>query len=299
MASVQEIADWIVSSFDMKESTKLDVLVERVLRQRGAHRFAASSEAIAKTDRVLYELQSRRPEDLPFDFHASDEYRLIGKQRIRPSDSAVTAEIRGRLALSVPMLDAVYNCGDLTFERICAGVMHLSGATVARATCSPDDGGIDIYGRIPLRNPDPLIARNLIGTTILNKGLLFLGQCKCHDPKLRIGRPDLDNFHGAVKHCLSQYEGNHHPPNQRVPPDFYRAHETCVQLFFTTGEFADTAIGAANAMDTILINGYQIAQFLIYHKIGVSVRGRAAIDQSALAAWAYKFGPASPQCSIV
>ena len=197
MATVQEIANWVVASFDMRESVKLDSLIERVLQQQGVPRFAASTEAIAKTDKVLAELQSRRPQDLPFDFHGANEYRLIGKQRTRPTDSPATAEVREKLSLLTPILEAMYASGDIMFEKVCAGLMSLSGASDAYATCSTDDGGIDVYGRLSLRLPDVSINQNLIGTCLLNKRFLFLGQCKCYDPATRIGRPDLDNFYGA------------------------------------------------------------------------------------------------------
>lgn len=275
----------------MRESVKLDALIERVLQQQGVSRFAASSEAIAKTDKVLAELQSRRPQDLPFDFHGANEYRLIGKQRTCPTDSPRTAEVREQLPLLMPMLEAVCACGNLIFEKICAGLMHLSGTSNAYATCSTDDGGIDIYGRLPLRLPDVGVNQNIISTHLLDKKYLFLGQCKCYSPTMRIGRPDLENFWGAVAHCLSQYEGNYHPPSHRVPSSFYRKNETCICLFFTTADYTDTAIGAANAMDIILINGRQIAEFLIYHKIGLSDEGNTSVNLASLKTWAHSFGP--------
>lgn len=275
------------------ESIKLDALIERVLQQHGVARFAASAEAIAKTDKVLTELQSRRSQDLPFDFHGSNEYRLIGKQRTRPTDSAAATTIRERLPLITEMLDAVYACGNVMFEKICAGLMHLSGASDAHATCSADDGGIDVYGRLPLRNPDATLSQNLIGTCLLNKRYLFLGQCKCYSLATRIGRPELDSFHGATEHCLSQYEGNHRPPSHRIPSTFYLKNESCIRLFFTTADYSDTAIGAANAMDIILINGKQIADFLIYHNIGLSGSSEITLDQEQLIEWADAFGPMS------
>jgi hypothetical protein len=264
-----------------------------VLQQHGVPRFAASTEAIAKTDKVLAELQSRRPQDLPFHFHGANEYRLVGKQRTRPTDSPATAEVRERLSLLTPMLDAVYASGNIMFEKVCAGLMHLSGASEAHATCSTDDGGIDVYGRLPLRLPDPGIHQSLLGTCLLDKKYLFLGQCKCYAPTTRIGRPELENFQGATAHCLSQYEGNHHPPSQRVPSSFYRKNETCIRLFFTTADYADTTVGAANAMDIILINGRQIAEYLVYHKIGLSDGDDLSVSQAQLTKWAEAFGPGS------
>lgn len=273
------------------ESIKLDALIERVLQQHGVARFAASAEAIAKTDKVLTELQSRRSQDLPFDFHGSNDYRLVGKQRNRPTDSATATTVRERLPLITQMLDAVFACGDVIFEKICAGLMHLSGASDAHAICSVDDGGIDIYGRLPLRIPEAGISQNLIETCLLNKRYLFLGQCKCYSRATLIGRPDLDSFHGAAGHCLSQYDGNPRPPSHRVPSTFYRKNEPCIRLFFTTADFAGTAVGAAISMDIILINGKQIAEFLVYHNIGLSGCNDITVDQARLIEWADTFGP--------
>src|SRR5258708_19530891 len=103
----------------------------------------------------------------------------------------------------------------------------------------------------------------------------------------------MDSFNGAVEHCLSQYEGNHHPPSKRVPSSFYRKNETCIRLFFTTADYTDTAVGAAKAMDIILINGPQIAQFLVYHKVGLSDRDCATINHPQLMTCAVTLVPIS------
>ena len=291
MAVVQEIANWVVEAFDLTESVKLDALIERTLQQRGVPRYEASSEAAAKADKVLAELLSRRPQELPFDFYDSNESRLIGKQRARPTDTPATAKVRERLALVPLMLNALHACNAFMFEKICAGVMQLSGASYSHATCSADDGGIDVYGRFPLRLPDKAISPSLLATCLLNKQYLFFGQCKRYALTSRIGRPDLDTFHGAVDHCLRQYEGNSQPPSHRVPLDFYRKNETCIRVYFTTSDFSDTATEAANALDIILINGRQIAEFLIYHKIGLTDDQGVFVDQTALLDWADRFGP--------
>ena len=76
-----------------------------------------------------------------------------------------------------------------------------------------------------------------------------------------------------------------------MPPDFYRKNEGCILLYFTTADFAETAVGAANAMDIILINGRQIAEFLVYQGIGITGNINTVISREALETWADAFGP--------
>ncbi len=287
MASIQDIAAWIVESFDSRATLTIEEAIEKVLRDRGAPRFAASIDAAEKATRVSALLRSISPETLPFEFSESHENRLIGKQRTRRGDSPETRAARERFALVPPMQAAVYNCGFEYFEKLCAKLMVLSGAAEALTTGPTDDGGIDIYGRIPLRLRDSNIREGLLYTTFLNQPLLFLAQCKCDIATSSIGRPKIDAFSASVDSCLRKYEGNKHPPLQGVPLPYYRTQETCVRVFFTTADYSDEAQGAAESQDIILVNGRQVADFLVYRGVALTVLddGSQDVDESLLKTW--------------
>ena len=253
-------------------------MVYRQIRQR---------QASEKARKVLSLLRSRDPNDLPFEFSDRHSDRLVGKQRVRVGDSAETLAARQGYSLVPEMLKALYEGGDCAFERLCAALMLLSGAKEAFAGCTNDDGGIDIYGRIQLRLSDEYVRSGILQTAILQKSLLLLGQCKCHQPEKLIEPSDLREFSGAVNDCLNQYEGNHQPPSHRVPPSYYRRGETCIPVFFTTASFSDRASAVARSNDITLVDGKNVAQFLIYHRVAVAthVDGSVGIDAAALAPW--------------
>ncbi len=163
--------------------------------------------------------------------------------------------------------------------------MRLSGAKEAFAICSGDDGGIDTYGRLPIRLSDPNVRNGLLRTAILEKEILFLGQCKCQTPSINPG--DIDGFQGATDACLKKYEGNLHPPSHRVPETYYRRQEMCIKVFFTTSDYSTRALSKADSLDITYIDGKQIAEFLIYHGIGLAsgIDGMI-VNHADLLAWA-------------
>jgi hypothetical protein len=290
MASVQEIAGWIVEAFQPKESCTVERISEQVLLAHGCSAFVASTEASQKAKKVLAMLQRMNPESLPFEFSDNDSRRLIGKQRTRKGDSPETNALRQRITLIPSMLEAVYNCDHLIFEQICAGLMHLSGANDSIAICSRDEGGIDIYGRIPLGSADQRVHEGILHTSLLDKQILFLGQCKRYKLSARIGRPDIDAFYASTAACLNKYEGNARPPSNRVPPAYYQTRETCVRVFFTTTDYTNEAREAAKSHDIVLVNGQQIAQFLVYHQIAtVKAGGVPNVDGRLLCSWAHTY----------
>lgn len=287
MASIHDIAGWVVESFDGRTSLTIEEAIEKVLRDRGVPRLAASIDATEKAARVSALLRSMSPESLPFEFSESRWNRLIGKQRTRKDDSPETRTARERLALVPPMQAAVYNCGFDYFEKLCAKLMILSGAIEAYTTGATDEGGIDVYGRIPLRLGDLSVREGLLYTTFLNRPLLFLGQCKCDKVTSSIGRPQIDTFSASVASCLRKYEGNELPPVHGVPLSYYRTQETCIRVFFTTANYSDEARSAANSDDIILVDGGQLAGFLVYRGVALTVSddGSQDVDESTLKIW--------------
>lgn len=288
MASVQDIVRWILNSFDASQTLSVERSIIDVLLLNGCDQFEASIEAEDKASKVLKMMQSMDSNDLPFEFSESNTQRLIGKKRRRKGDSTTAARIRDGIHLIPEMLDAIYACNAAIFERICARLMALSGATEYFVTGHSDEGGIDIFGRVPLRMRDSAVPGSLLHTSLLERQLLFLGQCKCESPNTRLGRPPITSFSAAVVDCLGKYEGNSHPPTQGVPLAYFRTRETCISVFFTTADYTGEAEAAAAASDVILVDGKQIAGFLLYHEIGLKETsgGTRTIDKRLLEAWA-------------
>ena len=286
--TVQDIASSICSSFDPTQSVKVEEAIVRSLRAKGYSAYDAAVEAEQKIEKVLQTFHSKRPEDLPFHL-SSDEQRLIGNQRILKTDSPQTQLLRSRLQFITPMINALYDCGPNLFEKICAGVMLLSGAHESFAGCTNDDGGIDVYGRIQLRIGDIDVREGLLQTALLQKegGFFFLGQCKCYKLDISIGPDAMSEFDGAVRDCLRKYEGNNRPPSHRVKDDYYKKDEACIRVFFTTATYSDKASSKAKSLDIITVTGRQLAEFLVYHGIGlVESGGKQRLDSIELTNWA-------------
>lgn len=267
MPSTQEIALWVIHRFDRKDTCSVERIVEKVLLEHGTSVYDAPEEAEKKSAAVLDALQKMPLEGLPFDFSVRDSRRLVGKERPLANDTPETKELQAKIALVAQMTKEVFKFGDKNFEKLCAKLMFLSGAKEAFAQCTHDDGGIDVYGRLPIRLSDPKIRSGLLHSAILKKAVLFLGQCKCQTSD--VGPGDIDNFQGAAEACLRKYEGNSHPPSHRVPDAYYKNREMCIRVFFTTGNYTQKASSKAEALDITHVSGRQVAEFLIYHGIGL------------------------------
>ena len=286
MPSTPEIASWVVNTFNPKETYTIERIVEKVLLEHGASAYDAPEEAEKKSAAVLGVLQKMPLESLPFDFSVRDARRLVGKQRVLADDTPETKEMRTRIALVEQMSQVIFHLGHKNFERLCAKLMHLSGAKEAFAQCTSDDGGIDVYGRLPIRLSDPSIRAGFLRSAILEKSVLFLGQCKCQTSY--IGPGEINSFHGAVVDCLRKYEGGSHPPSHRVPDDYYKSQEMCIRVFFTTSNYTQKAVSKADSLDITCVDGKQIAEFLIYHGIGLVHTPSSTtyqIDVDVLSAW--------------
>lgn len=97
----------------------------------------------------------------------------------------------------------------------------------------------------------------------------------------------MSEFDGSVRDCLRKYEGNNHPPIHRLEGGYYKTDEACIRVFFTTAIYSDKASSKAKSLDIITVNGRQMAEFLIYHSIGViELGGNQRFDPSELAKWA-------------
>lgn len=267
MPSTLEIASWVVKDFNPKETYTVERIIEKVLIEHGTSSFDAPEEAEKKSAAVLDALQKMPLEKLPFDFSVRDSRRLVGKQRVLTDDTPETKEMQARIALVGQMSVEVFRLGDKNFEKLCAKLMQLSGAKEAFAQCTNDDGGIDVYGRLPIRLSDPKIRSGFLRSTILEKSILFLGQCKCQTSDVEPG--DINDFHGAADDCLRKYEGNPRPPSHRVPDSYYKNREMCIRIFFTTGNYTQKATSKAESLDITPVSGRQIAEFLIYHATGL------------------------------
>lgn len=289
--SATEIAERLISTFPPTHADSLERAIANSLRDSLGPR-AAQLAAEQKERQVLGALQAHEQSVLPFDISDSRRPRLVGKQRPRPGDSPEVRSLRERLRLVPSMRLIVHELGDEVFEQLCAALMWRAGATDARVTQQGDEGGIDVYGRLPVRLQDDAIPRDLIRTNVVDKNLLFFGQCKACEPHKRIGRPAIDEFSGQVRAALSHYEGNRKPPAHRVPRDYYRRFELCLPIYFTIGSYSDPAQSAAASRDIVVVDGVQIAELLVHYRAGLAERaGELDISTEELRRWAIQPHP--------
>ena len=288
MPSARDLERLLIEKFNEEQSISLKRALSELLEQQGLGRFEAAEEA-EKMVPVVRDLLGRRPpEKLPFEFGRSDTMQLVGKSLSRSGESAQTRFARQARACVDDLHEALCRCADFDFEVVCAAALIKSGASTMVATCSGDDGGIDLYGRLPLRPPDSAVRPGLLQTTILATEILVLGQCKRYNRSARVGRPEIQQFLGSVRSCLRQYADNPRPPSRRVPPDFYRRDEVCIPVFMTTAQYADTSTGEAQSNDVILIEGSGLSQFLTAQRVGILddvSSGQPIFDGGAFDAW--------------
>ena len=288
MPTAKEAADLLASTFDPNEVLTLERALGRVLMGGGLDEYAAAVEAERIAPAVTRVLREQPQTELMFDLSDSEPVRLIGKARSRPQDSSRTTDLRERLLLVEPMLNALLQCAPMTFEKVCARLMVIQGASEAVAIAGGDEGGIDVYGRLPLRLHDPEVPEHLIRSTFLRTDLLFLGQCKRYAASAPVGRPDIQQFVSQVADCLIQYEHfSGRIPSHHVPFGCYRKKELALLMFFTTSSFSAGAISAADGHDILLIDGRQIAELMIFNGVGlVETAGGPSVSPHAIEAWA-------------
>jgi restriction endonuclease len=268
ITSPSELADRLVAGFDRQAEVRLDHALIKLLRDLGFERFRSEEIAWKVEDVVARLLQERQPEDLPFRLCDGGK-RLVGKARIGVRDNPETAFARNAEALSIQLLNTLVALTADDFEVLSAASMVLSGAQEMKALCTGDEGGIDFYGRLPIRQPSALIPKGLIHTTLLPKELLVLGQAKRYQRNARVGRPDIQQFKGQLQDCMKQYEGNERPPTHRVPESYYKRDEPFLGVFVTTASFAETATTCVEASGIVLIPGVPLSQFLAFHHVGI------------------------------
>jgi hypothetical protein len=252
-------------------------------------RSAAQDEAakIGLQSGVLRRLRGKDPRQLDFAITDAEppRTRLVGHQRARAGDTPLTSELRplSDVGFKRAMRDAVYSLTSELFERLSACLMLELGASCASVTGNRDEGGIDVYGRIPFRTMPADVPIGLASSPFA-KGLLFVGQAKRYDPATVIGPGFMNEFDGAVRRCLTKYEGETAKPSMRVPEDFYTTNETTVRVFFTTASFRTR--GEEAGRGNILVDGIGIAEFLIARQISIeSQEGTVVINEAALAEW--------------
>lgn len=271
MTTSQELALRLIELFkqDVRQSKKLVDLLTEVFKADGLGKNEAAIEAERISPSVLGVLGRMREQNLPFYFGSRDSMLLVGKGRTRPSDTDETTRARRTFVYVDDLWDAILAESDFAFECLCAICLKMSGAEDAQASCSSDDGGIDIFGRILIGRHTPNIDTKLLETNILSsKRILFLGQAKKYSKHSKIGRPDLQKFSQAVTDCLNQYEGNSLPPSHGVPRNYYMKRELCIPIFMTTSDFSNKAEAAALSYDMMIITGREIAEFLCSREVG-------------------------------
>jgi len=265
----RDLAKKIIDRFDPKSSRKIEELLTEIFREEGFGRYESEIKATEYCNSVLNVLKEFRFEELPFEFSLKYQSRLVGKLRKRKKETQETYLARQMWQFSDQVLKAILKKDDKFFEILCAACLKLSGANEAYALCSSDEGGIDIFGRIPLAPDLYKIKSGILETNLLKFNILFLGQCKRYKLDNKIGPRDIREFKTAVKDCLDKYDENSNPPSHKIPEKFYIKGESCIPIFMTTSDYSASASGVAKSSSIFLINGRQIAEFLSSKMVGI------------------------------
>lgn len=268
----KEIADKIKKEFDRTKSQKISKTICSILCSVGYSEIEAFEWAEQNKSKVLNQLQNYEPTTLPFEFSQSNQEMLIGKSRRLKGDKPETLDARMVSPFLKDMQFALSKLHHSDFETLCAATLKLAGATEMFALRTMDEGGIDFFGRIPLRNPSANIPFTLLRTQLFTNPLLIIGQSKCNDLSIKIGTPEIVKFAGQVKNCLAQYTGNPDPPRNRVPKEYYIQDEPCLPIFITTASFSERAPGTATGNGILLIDGLKLSEFLLANKVGIKER---------------------------
>jgi hypothetical protein len=266
----QDIADEIVRNFDRNSSKKVYEAICDVLLSKGYADSEASELAENCENQVFNHLEKQTPTELPFDFSIRGRnIRLIGKSRIRRDDKPETIYARTVSPFISEMRKTMAKMHYDDFETLCAASLRLAGATEAFALRTHDEGGIDFFGRIPLRNQSENIPETLLRTALVKQPLLILGQAKRIDPNSCIGRPEIQKFSQQVRECLAKYPDNPDPPKKRVPSNYYTQNEPCLPIFITTASFSGRVTNADYPNGILLIEGQELAEFILARRIGI------------------------------
>lgn len=283
-----EVAGTLVDSFDPDRSIIFEDAVVEALLQMGMSEWDASEwldrRALSAVRRAIDKWQMQ---ELPFDISVGSPERLVGKARVRQGDSEATKALRARVDL-VPMVsDVLATVHDREFEYFSAAVLSAAGASEVHVTDQGDEGGIDIYGRIPVLLGDPAVPSSLIRTTMSMRDIFFLGQSKRYASQSRIDRPEIQKFARQVQDCLAKYPDSAKPPGNRVPGDYFTEREPCISFFLTTATFTSGARDYANSVNMVLADGRLLSEMVVYWGLGAHELPEGA-EADEIKQWAHE-----------
>ena len=154
-----------------------------------------------------------------------------------PQEILIASYLKIRTTLAQELLQKVKNCHPAFFERLVVDLLVKMGyggslKDAGNATRYSSDGGID----------------GIIREDKLGLDVIYI-QAKRWDSQ-NIGRPDIQSFVGALD-----------------------GHRSTKGIFITTSKFAETAVEYVKTISkkVILIDGEQLANFMIDYNLGVSV----------------------------
>jgi restriction endonuclease Mrr len=262
------VASALIENFDPARSVPLYESILEALIVLGFTESEAVDFASPKlVSSVRAQLSKIQPEQLPFDFSTGRPERLVGKRRVRPSDSRTAQLVRERLHLVEGLVETLGRIDAYDFEMFCAAVLLRNGASDANVTLHGDDGGIDIidiYGRIPILVGDPELPEGLVRSTLSVRDILFLGQCKRYGTNARIDRGELQKFAGQARDCLTKYKGLlKRKPTHSLPDPYYNEDELCLTLFMASCSFTEGAIAYADSVNMVLADGRLLAELML------------------------------------
>jgi restriction endonuclease Mrr len=240
----KEIADTIISTFDVKSCENLDTCIEKAILSAQLRLNTLELADIVESIRGRVRLHINRyisecvDRKIParVSWSSSDPDRLVGRCFISREDSEDEALEKRRLALMDDVWEAI--ASSLTpeqFETLCKRFLEYEGFDNPVITGHSHDGGIDLRA---VYKPNIYLSRPLDAAC----------QAKRYRKDVKIAVRQLREFFGAIKSQGKNVE---------------------IAFFFTTATFSRDAKEFAKMTKLWIADGEQIAYWLVKLSIGI------------------------------
>ncbi|MBS7545735.1 restriction endonuclease [Ancylobacter oerskovii] len=233
--------------------------------------YIAEKAAASEKDGVLFHLQL---------LGSSRDY-VAGFSHPLATESPGSALARQQRRHVADVRAAIQSLSFSHFERFCARILILMGASEAKITPHSGDQGIDFHGTLTLGQfnslPQPFMqmAHDI--------RFSFLGQAK-HYPNSALSTSVVRELIGAVS--LARTKTFSSRSFDGLESANIRPFSPIVTILFTTGTLSRGARELSSSAGIISRSGEQLAVFLVDHSIGVSINDdELKFDKDAFEYW--------------
>lgn len=244
MFSIRKIAHELISSFSRDECSKVEILLEKIIRKKYPNLNILEIEEIVEEikDSVIRQLERyikecHFKESIPkFVFSKSDPTILLGTSRILKADDNKTIEVKCRLLWVEEIQNVIYKLKPRDFEKLCAGIFPFVRKEIklpdVKLNIETKDRKVDLY----------------VETNFSGKPLLHIAQIK-HKPTAVLSSDSL-RFLSQIKLLLEK--------NNFI----------VIPYFFTSGKLSSIAWTDSIKFGIEVFDGEKIAIILAKNGIG-------------------------------